>query len=128
MQLEPIGEEIECESCRLMLLQRIQDVVISWSSVKVRLPLLPTPPSRLIPFPHPFVDGVCVTIRPRYDPRFVQDAGWSENIVSRIGCMFIDLVLCPSGPLLRYPLAQAPPQPCREDVTLISGLGRYVSY
>ncbi|KAI0329196.1 hypothetical protein GY45DRAFT_1346679 [Cubamyces sp. BRFM 1775] len=35
--LDPIGDKIACESCRLMLQQRIQEVVGSWSSVKVRL-------------------------------------------------------------------------------------------
>ncbi|PIL34106.1 hypothetical protein GSI_03817 [Ganoderma sinense ZZ0214-1] len=37
VQFEPIGQEIVCEACRLMLLQRIQDVVISWSSVKATI-------------------------------------------------------------------------------------------
>ncbi|KAI0661196.1 hypothetical protein C8Q70DRAFT_698641 [Cubamyces menziesii] len=32
--LDPIGDKIACESCRLMLQQRIQEVVVSWSSVK----------------------------------------------------------------------------------------------
>ncbi|KAI0365637.1 hypothetical protein BV20DRAFT_722685 [Pilatotrama ljubarskyi] len=32
--LEPIADTLSCESCRLMLQQRIQEVVFSWSSVK----------------------------------------------------------------------------------------------
>lgn len=35
--LDPIGDKIACESCRHMLQRRIQEVVVSWSSVKVRL-------------------------------------------------------------------------------------------
>ncbi|TBU41690.1 hypothetical protein BD309DRAFT_254487 [Dichomitus squalens] len=35
--LEPIGESITCESCRDMLLQRIQDVVNSWTLVKATI-------------------------------------------------------------------------------------------
>ena len=37
--LEPIGLEVACETCREALRERIQDVVNSWSAVKVRGPL-----------------------------------------------------------------------------------------